>query len=208
MTRVRKRPPLPSHHTVCVSSQVLSLVVILHFSNSTKASLLWQLCSWKKSHLIPQLPLRLSQSVCYFKWNFFQIFLFSYREWERERWRDGGMSEPHCNNTCKHRQCITQVMRSSTLLTLKAPLSNWARQTNTFLNTHTLPRLPHFPTSFFPPFLHLPFSPLWIWTGCLYANLSFWRPPCTTRTHTVAHRENPVAVQSCHAVVNNTPAGQ
>lgn len=68
------------------------------------------------------------------------------------------MSEPHCNNTCKHRQCITQVMRSSTLLTLKDPLSNRGRQTNTFLNAHTLAAtLTTFPYIFLPPF---PSSPL------------------------------------------------
>ena len=54
-----------------------------------------------------------SWPICSCNWN----FLF-FSNWERKRYRD---REPLWNNACKHMQCITQVMRFSTLLKSKAP---------------------------------------------------------------------------------------
>lgn len=66
----------------------------------------------KKSYLIPSL-VWLSLSVCYCSWNFF-FSSGQERNLGSVRWQHG-VSKPLWNNACKHKQCISQVMRFSTL---------------------------------------------------------------------------------------------
>lgn len=120
----------PRSHLIIVhvSPQVLPSVVIFQWSNSTKASCLRQPCPGKE----PFDPS--ASSVAEPVGLLLLLELFFFWEIEIERERNEGASKPLWNNACKHRQCITQVMRFSTLLISKAP-QHQGRTNNPLPNT-------------------------------------------------------------------------
>lgn len=84
----------------------------LQRSNSSEAPSLWQPCSGKKRHLN---PLSVLEKVCLL----LQLELVFF--WPRKKKRGEGMLKPLWNYACKHRRCITQVMRFSSLLKFESP---------------------------------------------------------------------------------------
>lgn len=86
----------------------------LQRSNSSEAPSLWQPCSGKKRHLNP---------LCAWEGLFIitigTCFLLTKKE--KARCMNEGMLKPLWNYACKHRRCITQVMRFSSLLKFESP---------------------------------------------------------------------------------------
>lgn len=151
------------------------------------------------------------------------------REREREVEGEKGALKPLWNNACKHRQCITQVMRFSTLLKSKAP--QHLRRTDDPPFPYLLVQKKHTPhihahyicpsssptTTTAAPLPSLPSLQLYFSTPLCESGQAVCMQIChledppaqSTHVHTLTctNRENPIEVQSWRAEVNNTPAG-
>lgn len=135
----------------------------------------------------PAVCLALTASVTISVWAelCLELFFSTYVHEERaERQKTNGWATAERTRKCTSSK-EASVVRSSALLTLRTLSGTWGAQTKLPLRTHSHAQyISRFLPSFLPSSAASALAPLWIRTGCLYANLRLGRHTHVHDTHT------------------------